>query len=462
MTKKKSGGKVIASGGFGCVFRPALKCKGHTMREKNKITKLMLKKYATEEYNDVVKFESTLKKIPNYIDYFLIDGFRLCSPSPLSEEDMDKFKKECTALPKKDINKDNINQSLDKLYALNMPDGGLPIDTFVDESGSYSIVVNLNNNLIDLLLNGILHMNEYHIFHCDIKDSNILVETKPLGTIHNTTNSKIITRLIDWGLSTYYIPFKNYEFPKSWRNRPFQFNTPFSVIIFSDKFIEKYSKFVENNKNINETNLKPFIVDFIYYWMKERGSGHFKFINSIMYKLFSSNLKNISDSEKEYKTKLMEVKYTIPYVTNYISKILLHYTVVKEDGKVSFRKYLDEVFIKIVDIYGFITSYYPLLQIYHENYFILSTNEIKIFNKIKEIFLVYLYEPRIQPIEISKLVNHLKSLNPLFENEEKLKSKTMNALTITLNKTKRNSGKTTSSTKTSSKMNFNKTHKNRN
>lgn len=446
MVKKKSGGKVIASGGFGCVFRPALKCKGQTIREKNKITKLMLKKYAIEEYNDVMKYETILKKIPNYNKYFLIDGFHLCYPSNLNEEDIENFKKKCSALPKKDINKDNINSSLDKLLALNMPDGGLPIDDFVDNSGSYSIIIDLNNKLVDLLENGIIPMNNYFIFHCDIKDSNILVDK-------NNIDHKIMTRLIDWGLSTSYIPFKNNDFPKSWKNRPFQFNTPFSVIIFSDKFIEKYTKFIESNKNINKTtnevSLKEFIVDFIYYWIKERGPGHFKFINSIMYKFFFNDLKNTSDSEKENNNKLIETNYTVPYITNYIYHILLNYTTTKDNGQVTFRDYLDEVFIQIVDIYGLISSYYPILQIYYENYHILSVNEMKIFNKIKEIFLVYLYEPRIKPIEIKKLVNDLKSLNPLFQEEEKIKFKTLNVLTLTFNKTKRNKS-TSSITKSSS------------
>jgi hypothetical protein len=81
---------------------------------------------------------------------------------------------------------------------------------------------------------------------------------------------------------------------------------------------------------------------------------------------------------------------------------------------------------------------------------------MKIFNKIKEIFLVYLYEPRIHPIDLVKLVNDLKSLNPLFDHEERVKAKTMNVLTITMNKTKRN--KSTSSTKstTSSRTRKNK------
>ena len=30
---KSKGGKVIASGGFGCVFQPALKCKGTAKRD---------------------------------------------------------------------------------------------------------------------------------------------------------------------------------------------------------------------------------------------------------------------------------------------------------------------------------------------------------------------------------------------------------------------------------------------
>ena len=41
------GGEVIASGGFGCVFSPALKCK-NKKRTKNKITKLMIRKNAID------------------------------------------------------------------------------------------------------------------------------------------------------------------------------------------------------------------------------------------------------------------------------------------------------------------------------------------------------------------------------------------------------------------------------
>ena len=56
-TRYISGGKVIASGGFGCVFSPALKCEGNENREENKISKLMTEKHAIQEYEEVVKIK---------------------------------------------------------------------------------------------------------------------------------------------------------------------------------------------------------------------------------------------------------------------------------------------------------------------------------------------------------------------------------------------------------------------
>jgi hypothetical protein len=441
--RTKNGGQAIASGGFGCVFRPALKCKGQTRRDVNKITKLMLKKYAIEEYDDVIKFEDVLKKIPSYEKYFLIDGFQLCDPSHLDEEDLKQFKEKCTALPKKNIDKYNINSSLDKLLALNMPDGGLALDDFMEGITSYSLIIQINNSLLDLLENGIIPMNKNHIYHCDIKDSNILVD--------KNKNHLFLTRLIDWGLSTFYFPNKKQKIPKTWHNRPFQFNTPFSIIIFSDKFSEKYTQFLKTHKDmkIKEAFLKNFITEFIFYWLKERGSGHFKFINSIMNKLFFLDFpSDIKNQDSKIKNKYIEKKYTIPYITNYIYIILLHYTETKKDGSVSFDRYLNEIFIKIVDVYGFIVCYYPVLEIYYENYENLTLHEKKIYYTIKEIFLKYLYEPRIEIINVDDLKHHLKSLNTQFEVEIKLHSKSFNILSKTQTQSYRGKKKSSSFSKT--------------
>ena len=45
------GGKVIAAGGFGCIFKPSLKCKGSEQKQKSdNISKLMSVKHANDEY----------------------------------------------------------------------------------------------------------------------------------------------------------------------------------------------------------------------------------------------------------------------------------------------------------------------------------------------------------------------------------------------------------------------------
>ena len=42
------GGAAIASGGFGCVFRPSIKCK-NKKNKKNTVSKLMIKELADRE-----------------------------------------------------------------------------------------------------------------------------------------------------------------------------------------------------------------------------------------------------------------------------------------------------------------------------------------------------------------------------------------------------------------------------
>ena len=400
--KCKKGGQVLASGGFGCVFSPALKCQGKTKRESNKVSKLMTNNHATEEYEEIIKIKEKLDGIPHYEDFFLLFNIKLCRPAPLTKSDLAKFTSKCTALPKNNVTKSNINTKLNTLMTLNMPNGGIPVDDFIYNNGSFDIFQKLNKSLMKLLLNGIIPMNKKNIYHCDIKDSNILVDN----------SGKILeTRLIDWGLSTEYIPFKNEPFPKTWRNRPLQFNVPFSVIIFSEIFVEKYTKFLQEGGTIEEGQLKPFVIDFITLWMKERGAGHYKFINEIMYMLFSHNITSLS--EKSIKI-VIETEFTMTYITDYIVEILIHFTKFRENGTLNLREYLDNVFVANVDLWGFCSTYFPFLEILFNNYSKLNTSEKELFNIIKELF-VTLYTTPAKKIDINEIINLLKSMDNLFE-----------------------------------------------
>jgi serine/threonine protein kinase len=420
------GGRVLASGGFGCVFTPALKCEGTTRREKNKVSKLMIEKYAIQEYEEINKYKKILETIPNNEDYFLLYDISICRPSKLAVSDIQNFKK-CNALPKKNITKQNINKSLDKVMALNMPNGGLPVDDYLYDSGSFQKMYDLHIVLVKLLKNGIMPMNQKNIYHCDIKDANILVDT-------TSTNNELKTRLIDWGLSCEYIPFKNNTFPSTWRNRPLQYNSPFSVILFTDTFVEKYAKFLKDNSivtdkdkdKVNEASLKPFVLDYVNFWMKERGAGHYKYINEVMFMLFANSLTTIPEKDKP---RVIETQYTMKIIVDYIVDVLLHYTKFKSDGSLDLRQYLDNVFIEIVDIWGFIVTYIPMIELLSNSYNTLTKLELKIFNQLQLIFVEYLYNPRHEPIDMNSLFSDFTILGELLRIKITKKSFSPNSYT---------------------------------
>jgi serine/threonine protein kinase len=402
---KVIGGKVIGSGGFGCVFDPQLKCLNMRKRDKNKISKLMIERYAVSEFEEITNIKEKLETIPNYQDYFLLNDITICKPDKLTKSDLIHFSDKCKALPKNDITKDNINNSLDKLMLLNMPHGGIPIDDYIYENGSFNKIHMLNIKLIDLLKNGIIPMNEKNVYHSDIKDSNILIKE------HGTN---IQMRLIDWGLSVEYENDDNKQFPKAWKNRPLQFNVPFSVILFTDDFVERYTSYLDNGGQMDTEHLRPFIIDYIHYWIEKRGAGHYKFINEIMTILFGHDITSISGDEKN---KVIETQFTMTYITNYILEVVENYTRFRPDGTLNMREYLNEVFIKIIDIWGFICLYFPLLDLLNNNYERLNDNLLAMFDLIKSMFIKYLYLPRIVPVNIDDLLKDLNELNKLIINE---------------------------------------------
>ena len=394
--KRKNGGSVLASGGFGCVFSPALLCKGEQHRKPKTVSKLMITKYANEEYQYINKIRSKLKTIPNYKDYFLVEDIEMCAPDKLSQNDLSNFEKKCSALPKNDITAENINESLDNLTILNMPNGGDEVDNYIfNEEGSDDKLSILNTKLVGLLKNGIIPMNNKNIYHNDIKDSNILIDS--------LTN----TRLIDWGFCTNYSTTDT-AIPKSLINRPLQFNVPFSIILFGDFFNEKYTAYIKNGGKSDKASLKPFVVSYLKAWLKIR-PGHYKVINDIMFMLFSNDLK----MNPKLKWKAVEQRYTIPYIVNYIVDILVNHSHFKSDGTFDYKPYLDKVYIHIVDIWGVLSVYFSIIELLHNNYSELSKTEILLFNHIKQIIIDYLYNPRNKPIDSKELIHELEKL---FEN----------------------------------------------
>jgi hypothetical protein len=403
-----SGGNALTSGGFGCLFKPALKCKkpklnyGQTL-----VTKLMTKKNALDEYKQIKMFKSILEHIPNYQNYFLVDGFSKCKPAELTNDDLKDFDENCSALKKKNFTAANINNNLNKILALNMPDGGIDIDDYIfslnDKSSLPEFYMNLNISLVDLLVNGIQPMNKAHLYHCDVKGSNILISFKKE------------TRLIDWGLSVYRKNINKIHVPDKLNRRPFQFNVPFSIILFNKKFIEKYNLFIKKHENVDFYSIREFVINYIFYWNKIRGSGHLKKINSIFKRLTHNMLPAIENTK--IKNHIVEYDFTYYYIVEYISKILFKYTV---QGSLNLLDYFNDVFLKNIDVWGFTIIYMEFLDNLYEIYKDkLSLYHLQFIEKIKYIIIHFLFENPTEAININKLEFELESLNNIIANFEK-------------------------------------------
>ena len=355
----------------------------------------MTVKHATEEYNQIEKFNQVLSSVPNYENYFLLQKFTLCKPDKLTKEDLQKYNKKCKALTKKNIKVKTINSSLDSLLSLNMPYGGIDINNLLNKHFSNSTIATLNNSLLHLLINGIIPMNKLSVYHCDIKDSNILIESK---------NTQYIARLIDWGLSINHInkngiPIKLYR-------RPFQFNVPFSSILFNKEFVSRYTIFLETNNVINYFLIREFVINYIFIWIDIRGPGHLNAIKNYFKQFTFNELSSIK--KKTVRDQVIEYDFTHYYIVEYISKILLTFT---NNGNFDLMLYFNTIFLPTIDIWGFVMVYISIFSKLFKTNNQLNKSQHLIMDKIKYIIIHFLYESPTKLIVIPDLVNELKSLN---------------------------------------------------
>jgi hypothetical protein len=409
------GGYAFDSGGFGCTFKdPALKCKNRE-RIPNAITKLLTTRHANEEYHDTVKFKPFLSKIPNYSDYFLIDDITLCDLDPLTKSDMENFDDECDH-PLDSIKSYEINDRLDEVKGINMPYGGINVRKFIDDfvvpnhSINYAMLAELNTSLVDLLLNGILPMNEVNIYHRDLKAGNVLISENKQG--------RMLAKVIDWGLSGMFSLQKDHNIPDMFLNGSMQFNNPFSNIIFSEEFELMYSDFLLNNPHPSENLIKSFVINYLNMFFTRNGIGHLENMNIIFLTSFIEDVILNSDLPEEDKEILLKQDYVLYYVTNYITEILVEYT--KSDNKLYLFKYFKEVFIYNLDVWGFVMVFSPLLRNFTKNKFL--TNTEKNISKVLTELFTYLIKSSTTPLDIDYIIGKINSINEFCILESKSKS----------------------------------------
>ena len=100
-------------------------------------------------------------------------------------------------------------------------------------------------------------------------------------------------------------------------------------------------------------------------------------------------------------------------IVDYITNVLVKFTKFRSDGTLNLREYLDNVFIKNIDIWGFINCYYPYIEMLSNNYKSLTPKQQELFEYIKGLYVNYLYIISDEPIDISSLMGDLKEIKQI-------------------------------------------------
>lgn len=400
-SKNKSGGKAIASGGYGCVLRPSLMCQGDTTRQTGMISKLMKKKHAINEMKEVNGAKRVLRKIPNYEKYFAVTNYKICVPAPLTRTDLKNFNDECHSPLNSDSTK--INKNIDNYRAINSPDLGRDVSkSFIKLFDNPSVsmlkyndileqLYNFNETSMDFLKNGISKMAEVGYYHSDVKPQNILTnynENPKKGT--NQTGSFTQMKLIDFGLA---LPV-NAKYVDV--NRHTLFNFPVSSFMFSRRIIEKLDNIIKDaikgDINSKITHEIQGMVDNIFMGHEFNHIDYMIELGEIIYK------KNSDEYENQLKQ----------FFIDYCSEIVKNFIKKSSTGDYSFdaNGYWEEVYRYNLDVWGFLTSFLVLASE-------ASTHYPRITDMYKNIVDGFLYNTNyaIEKIPVDDLIVALQAIN---------------------------------------------------
>lgn len=436
MPREQKAGEAIAAGGYGCVFKPPIKCRDKSLPyEPTGISKLMSKTSADDEMREIAAIKPIISTIPNNQRYFLVNKISQCKPANLTNEDKKNFDTKCHNMRKRGLTAKNVNKYLDNLSIINIPYGGKDLNSYQAEriefanaaSRSYILKTTYketlnksfaytNYALTDLLKNGIVEMNKRGLYHCDIKAGNILRDGKL-----KDENPKV--RLIDWGLATIH--------KKSDKHIPnmigvIQFNVPFSNILFNlesefiitdelDKIKNSFALVGDNKELGKRAIMQTVAIQILAETFNVVGEGHRAYVRKDFNEIYKPLLNNVRP--KISLTKSLEYTFNTDIIIDYLAEVLTYYVVKNastDEYKFNAKKYLEEVYLKNVDIWGFLMAYLSFLKIKKDE------DDDTVFdwsdtltNSILRILMEYCFNPKyaVTPIPVDKVIEDLKKLN---------------------------------------------------
>ena len=399
------GGKAVDSGGYGCIFMPQLEsynCQGHASVSNDKelyISKLMLKSDAEDEYKNNQRINEIMERGDKRIfKYVFTNDTSLCQVRRMIGEDLNGFSTHCKKLKSSGYNFNDYNPSdvspdrLRKLRVINSPNGGNNlyfIFNFLRENLQLELnkqfCISYSEKMKSVYENAIylFYRLSPKIIHGDMKEENLICKfSKSPPTISGNI------KVIDWGLSYLYDPStpgnNNTNLMSAITQiarRPYQFNLPFSIILYDTTFQQIYKQRVLDYLNSlppnSRVNQKQLIEEFCnsyfnnqYFFETRKGERKYilddfnKSIFVVIKRVFPDIQLSLEDYVRKYLVTILN-KYT--YATNrQLSSTfsLSRERVTNTQWKFAFHidLFSSEIYLPMTDSYGFFLTYGSLLS----------------------------------------------------------------------------------------------------
>jgi len=402
---KIKGGKAIAAGTYGCVFKPALLCKNSFFR-KNGISKLMTNDEAIKELDSVSSYIiDIIKTIPNNINYFIPNSqeeFTKCDVGYLTNADLQNLNI-CKNfhIPISDDPAEWLNKHKNKLAIIQQADGGSEFTNTINSLTSDNFITIfsvITSKLVSLIKYGIKVMNEKGLFHLDIKPTNMVYKViKPFPS----NSDPPLLRLIDWGFA---ISINNISFDKIQEQlltNTTMLNVPFSSILFNKRIIQFIQDLVKKKHNNNV--IAGEIYQIFYNQAVKYKIGHLYYILANIQTIYA--VPSLACTNRALCAERVMgdgAGEAIKIWKDYIKIILDTYI---ENDIFNAEKYFNEVYRHNVDIYGVLLTYIDIIK---KNILPIRNIEDKMILFIKR----YMYSPEfaIKAYNIEELVNDMQSL----------------------------------------------------
>lgn len=409
-SRQKQGGDAIAAGGFGCVFRPALRCEGKKNRDKNKISKMLSETHAYDEMEEVKNARKILNKISNYEKYFALTGYSQCIPETLTTEDGKNFDKKCASPLQTTLKRINTQYHVRQGYnIINSPDLGIDVSKAIhslfknikNKNDIYKFLVKLNNSSVDTLKNGIKKMSKLNFYHSDVKPQNLMTNFD----INDPDKSFDYMKLIDFGLA---LPEDSTHEDV---NSNFLFNYPFSSCLFDyyslSSFNRKLTRAYKAANTEDASKVRPFLKKEVE-----------NFVNSIInsrightpYMIYNGTKAYNMKSEKLFVTKVFQ-----PLLVNYLTEVLLVNNYVYNINNVVFTPddYWNYAYCFNLDVWGFLQTYIQLAADAFENKFTdIGKDYLEIIKKY-----IYTTEYSNKEIPVDSVINDINKLTKKYTNK---------------------------------------------